>query len=147
MQALATAEESAPLVAETDAPQNGAAGAPIQPPQLSKKWQDILDVQAEGTVCSGKIRGFNKAGVILDVPTLKQRGFVPWGKLDLTRLPGPDPSDEDRQKLFGQAVSAKVVQVSGCVKSPAGVAAMCQCVPCNSTHTWRAGRSTSQSGR
>ena len=113
MQALATAEESAPVAAEADAPQSGAEGAPAQPPELSKKWQDILDLQAKGTICSGKIRGFNKAGVILEVPSLKQRGFVPWGRLDLTRLPGPDPSDEDRKKLYGQTVSAKVVQVSG----------------------------------
>ena len=101
------------MAAEADAPQNGAAGAPVQPPQLSKKWQEILDVQAKGTTCSGKIRGFNKAGVILEVSALRQRGFVPWGKLDLTRLPGPDPDDEDRKKLYGQEVLAKVVQVSG----------------------------------
>ena len=121
VQALATTEESAPVAAEADAPQNGAADAPAQPPQLSQKWQDILDVQANGTVCSGKIRGFNKAGVVLDVPALRQRGFVPWGKLDLTRLPGPDPSDEDRKKLYGQEVSAKVVQVGGCARSWRGL--------------------------
>jgi small subunit ribosomal protein S1 len=80
-----------------------------QKPVIPQAWQDVLELQKNGRNWNGSIKAVNKGGVVVDVNGL--RGFIPWSRLDPARLPGPDMAPQEAQKLVGEPISAKVIQV------------------------------------
>jgi ribosomal protein S1 len=107
------ADALAEAPAEAAASQDGAAEeeATAQKPALGKRWVEAIRLQEEGAVCEGKIRSLHKAGVVVELKTHKLRGFLPWMRMDRTRLPDPaTAAQEDLNSLLSKTVSVKVLQ-------------------------------------
>eukprot|EP00884_Botryococcus_braunii_P011796 jgi/Botrbrau1/20617/Bobra.113_1s0043.1 len=89
-----------------------------KPQPTEEDWAYILELQEQGQTVNGKIRSVNRGGILLDVGRVS--GFIPFSKMDPSRLPRRDEDQQgfqqynvqDLQYLINKPISAKVVQVN-----------------------------------
>lgn len=76
----------------------------------SMSWEVVDALLAAETIVSGKVDGYNKGGLIVLVEGL--RGFVPSSQLSFAHRPAaPDQSAEKFQKLIGEEVDVKIIEI------------------------------------
>jgi len=100
-----------PTPAKAAAPATQLSSKPTGRKVPEDPWQRVLDAQARGLPVAGTIKATNKGGVVVTVEGPQQlRGFIPFSKLDPSRIKGGDTA-ADLAYLVGQPVRAAVFSV------------------------------------
>jgi small subunit ribosomal protein S1 len=79
--------------------------------QEQKGWAEVEKMLEEGSSFDGKVDGFNKGGIIINVFGL--RGFVPASQLGISRrmsVTGDTP-DARYSKMIGEPITVRVIEV------------------------------------
>lgn len=76
-----------------------------------KAWETVVKMEKEETVYEGKIGGYNKGGLLVDVDSL--RGFVPASQVSpVRRSQAIGKTPEQRWgKMVGEPISVRVIEV------------------------------------
>lgn len=73
-------------------------------------WENVEKMMADEIVIDTKVVGCNKGGLIVVVGNL--RGFVPSSRISSATQPTNDTSEQRWQKMVGQPISVKVIEVN-----------------------------------
>lgn len=109
------------ITEESSAPDAKLAKEPLRKRPVAKNWEELLELKKKGETVDTTVTEVNRGGAVVKVKGVS--GFVPFGRMDLTRLQGDGAPESAvsgnadgeqlrllQEILVGQAISGKIIE-------------------------------------